>query len=129
MVLRIDLKLRDDLGIEFAESRPDPHQIGDTDFWIGQDLKSRAALSVSTQGKPVARGLARRESERTRHGSRRFEGGYFGAVTLGAGATDATERDPPPRQPLIGVVSTQGQPVFGARCEHPIRLADAAGDQ
>src|SRR4029077_680976 len=63
VILRVNLKLRGDLGIEFAKRRPDPRQIGDTDFWIGQDFKSRTALSVSAQGEPVARGLSRREAE------------------------------------------------------------------
>jgi len=41
MVLRVDLKLRGDLGIEFAKSGPDARQIRDADFRIGQDLERR----------------------------------------------------------------------------------------
>ena len=48
VVLRVNLKLGGDIGIECAERRPDPHQIGDTDFWIGQDFKGRATLAIAT---------------------------------------------------------------------------------
>ena len=63
VILRVNLKLGGDLGVELAECRPNPCQIGDTDLWIGQDFKSRTALSVSAQGEPVARSLGRREAE------------------------------------------------------------------
>ena len=42
---------------------------------------------------------------------------------------DAAERDALAGQPLIGVVGAQRQPIFGARGEHAIGLADAARDQ
>src|SRR5579885_506319 len=43
--------------------------------------------------------------------------------------TDAPKRDAFAGQSLIGIVSTQGQPILGARREHPIWLAHAACDQ
>ena len=50
-------------------------------------------------------------------------------MTDRAGLPDTAQRNAPARQALIGIVGAQSQPVFGTRCEHPIRLADAARHQ
>src|SRR3546814_9347819 len=44
-------------------------------------------------------------------------------------AADAAERKSAPGQALVCVVRAQTQAIFGAAGEHPIGLADAAGDQ
>ena len=41
----------------------------------------------------------------------------------------APSAQPDRGQPLVGIVGPQGQPVFGARGEHPVGLAGAAGHQ
>ena len=41
-------------------------------------------------------------------------------------AADQAGRDADRRQPLVGIVGAQQQPVLGARREHPIGLGDPA---
>ena len=77
----------------------------------------------------MTRGFARRQVHRSRHRPRRVERSHLGAMVARPFCADAAERDPPARQPLIGIVGAQRQPIFGARREHAIRLADAAGHQ
>ena len=76
--------------------------------------RCRAGGVIRSPGKPIA-GLAERP-------------GLCGKA-LGAPRADAAEAHPDRRQPLIGVVGAQDQPVLGARGEHPVGLAGAAGDE
>ena len=61
-----------------------------------------------------------------RHAARGIDSRHFDPVLARARGADAAQRNPLIREPLIGIVGTQRQPIFRARCEHPIWLGDAA---
>ena len=48
-------------------------------------------------------------------------------MTPRTGVADAAQGNALIGQPLIGIVGAQGQPVFGPRCEHPVRFGYSAG--
>ena len=79
--------------------------------------------------RPCGGERGRRGCGRLQHRPARFQARGLGAGKAARAGADAAERDALFGQPLVGVVGAQRQPVFGARGEHAIGLADAAGDE
>src|SRR3546814_17290133 len=59
----------------------------------------------------------------------RSEGRLFSFVVLPAHRAHATRDDSASRQPLVCIIGTQAQPIFGAAGEHAIGLGDPAGHE
>ena len=118
-----------DGGGQGAELRPDRAQGVERDIRIGQKLERGAAVAVILERQPVLRRFERRERNGLGEGARLIERGELAAILLAPLRAHAADGDALLGQALVGVVRAQGEAIFRARGEHPIRLGDAAGDE
>ena len=84
-------------------------------------------MAVPVERQAVLGGFIGRDRQRLRQRLRGFQRRHLGAVMLRPCSSYAAQRDALIGQALIGIVGPQGQPILGARREHPVRLGDAAG--
>ena len=96
---------------------------------IGQELQRGAANAVLVEVNAVPGCLRGRQRQPEKPLPPLSQLVLRSAEDLSPPRADAAERQPLRRQPLVGVVDPQAEPVLGARGEHPIGLADAARDE
>ena len=94
-----------------------------------QQLEPAAPLSVLVEREPMPLGLLRRERDRIGAFARGNERRDFSVNARRPHGADAADGNSFRGQALVRVVGPQRQPIFGARGEHAIRLADAARHQ
>ena len=125
----VDLELLGDFRRQRAELGPNRGQTRQVDPGIGQQLRSIAGNTVLVDDDPMALQRRGRHAQFGEPAAGLIERRYFRGKAPLALSADRAQTDADRRQALVGVVRPQGQPVFGARGEHPVRLAGAAGDE
>ena len=108
---------------------PDRRQFSERHTWMGQELERRAADAVLVEIEAVSRRFTRRQAQGVETRARRAQGRLRGPKRSRPIRPDAAELHAFRRQPLVGVVDAQAEPVLRARGEHAVGLAHAARDQ
>src|SRR5215472_13288802 len=94
---------------------------------MSQQLGGAARNSVFVDGDPAALQCRRRHPKPCETSARLFEHRHFCREAPFALAADTADANADWRQTLVSIIRPQSEAILGARGEHPIGLAGAAG--